>query len=266
MTSDLGSARRPGGILAVVVGAASVAPFAYLAGLSIAGRWPWPGLWPDDLRFDRWRSLWAGGGALAEALSTSLLVSVVVAAASTAAGYVTARAVAKHRRRALLLSMAFLPFAVSPVVLGACLLFFYLRVGLAATLHGLLLAHGIVAYGFAVVFFVPFWNAEKRALSELVATLGGGAAQTFVRVLLPLSRGPLLVCFLQTFLLSWFQYGLTLLVGEGRYVTLPVLVYAYLNEANPGYAATAALLLALPAAALAWVSRNLLKRDTRGAS
>jgi len=52
----------------------------------------------------------------------------------------------------------------------------------------------------------------------------------------------LLLCFFQTFLLSWFQYGLTMLVGGGQVKTLPLKVYDFVWEANVFYAALASCL------------------------
>jgi len=79
-------------------------------------------------------------------------------------------------------------------------------------------------------------------------------------VILLLSRGPFLVCFFQTFLISWFQYGLTVLVGSGQVETLPLRVYAYVNEANLGYAAVASGLLVLPPLILLWLNRQIVRR------
>jgi putative spermidine/putrescine transport system permease protein len=230
-----------------------------LALLSVAGPWEFPDLLPKHFRFDRWAAVLSGDRALVSSLATSLLVSTTVALAASTAGFVTARAVAHHRRRSLLMLLAYLPFAASPVILGVCLLYVSIRLGLVATLTGVILAHTIFAYAFAVVFWVPFWNAEKRAYEDLVRTLGGTRSYAYAHVLLPLSKGPLLVCFFQTFLISWFQYGLTLLVGAGKVDTLPLRVYAYVGEANLGYAAVASGLLLLPPLALSWINRRAVR-------
>jgi putative spermidine/putrescine transport system permease protein len=128
-----------------------------------------------------------------------------------------------------------------------------------ATVAGVVLSHTIFAYAFAVLFWVPFWNAEKRAYEDLVRTLGGTRTDALTRVFLPLSKGPVLLCFFQTFLISWFQYGLTLLVGSGKVDTLPLRVYAYVGEANLGYAAVASGLLLLPPLALSWLNRRIIR-------
>jgi putative spermidine/putrescine transport system permease protein len=247
-------------VLAVAVMAACVFPLAYLALLSVAGPWEFPQILPESLRLDRWTLLLGRQQALLHTLLVSLFVSTTVAALSTLAGFVTARAVAYHRRRTVLLFLAYLPFAVSPVILGVSLLYVYIRLGLVATVAGVVLSHTIFAYGFAVVYWVPFWNAEKRAFEDLVRTLGGTTAEAYRLVLLPLSRGPLLVCFFQTFLISWFQYGLTILVGSGKVDTLPLRVYAYVFEANLGYAAVASCLLVVPPLLLLWLNTRIVRR------
>lgn len=244
-------------LLAGALVVACAFPFAYLALLSVAGSWPFPDLLPSSLRSDRWSHLLTGQGGLVRSLALSVLISAVVAAVSTPCGFVTARHVAYHRWRRLLL-LAYVPFTLSPVILGTCLLYLWIRAGLAGSVAGVILAQTIFAYGFAIVFFVDLWTPEKKALEDLVATLGGGTLDLYRRVLLPLSRDLLRLCFVQTFLLSWFQYGLTLLVGSGKVKTLPIKVYDFLGEANPSYAALASCLLIVPPALLLWLNKRFL--------
>ena len=236
------------------------APLLFLGLLSVAGPWAYPALLPESLSFDRWVRLLSGESDLLESAAVSFLLASTVGLFSTTLGLFTARAVSEHRHRRALMLAAYLPLAISPVILGVCLLYLFIRLQLVATLPGVILAHVIFGYAFSVVFWIPFWNTEKRAYSDLVRTLGGRSHDFYWRVLLPLSRGPFIVCFFQTFLISWFQYGLTLLVGSGKIETLPLKVYDYVTEANVGYAAVAGCLLVLPPILLAWVNQRIVRR------
>ncbi|WP_204314462.1 hypothetical protein, partial [Klebsiella aerogenes] len=67
--------------------------------------------------------------------------------------------------------------------------------------------------------------------------LGGTNIVALTSVIIPLSKPLLLVCFFQCFLISWFEYGLTSVIGYGKIQTLTIKVYQFLTEANIYYAA-----------------------------
>ncbi len=261
-------ARRPGRWLALVLAAAcAVRRFSWLV-LSLAGPWTFPRLLARRTSLS---GRWQGARSAATAASwpasvASLLLSAAVALAATLPGFVTARAVSVHPRRRLLLFLACLPFVLSPAILATCLLYVYLRLHLAGTWLGVGLSQLILAYGFAVVFFQGFWNDEMRALGDLVATLGGSPLPGLPAGLLAARpRACWQIAFFQTFLLSYFQYGATVLIGSGQVKTLPLAVYHFVGEANPGYAAVAGCLLVLPPflLLLAESARHLLRPPIR---
>lgn len=265
MTTDTRGQAVPGGvrgtgvlrpILALGLVALCLFPFLYLLVLSLAAAWPFPSLWPEAFSISLWARLVGGSGAIGQSFLLSCGISVGVAALSTAAGYVTGKFIAYHPARRTLLLLAYVPFIMSPVILGTCLMYLYLKAGLTGSAAGVVLAQTMFAYGFAIVFFSAFWSPRVKALEELVYTLGGSRRQAYLEVLLPVSKGMLLICFFQTFLISWFQYGLTLLIGSGKVQTLPVKVYDYVNEANIFYAALAGCLLVLPPAVMLWANKR----------
>jgi ABC-type spermidine/putrescine transport system permease subunit II len=247
-------------LLAALVVFLCLLPFVVLAALSFAGAWPFPHLLPSRWTAARWTTVLSGRGGLAASFGVSVLISASVALLSTVCGYVTSKHVAYHSRRRLLLFLAYVPFALSPVILGVCLLYVAIQAGLSGTVTGVVLAQTIFAYAFAIVLFQSLWSPRMRALEDLVRTLGGGTWQVYRRVLIPLSRGTLLLGFFQTFLISWFQYGLTVLVGSGRVKTLPLKVYDFIGEANVFYAALASCLLVVPPVLLLWLNKRFLFR------
>lgn len=244
-------------LLLGLVGALCILPVAYLVLLSLVERWTPDRLVPDAFTLRWWATLL--GSDLGESLALSVLVSALVALVATVGGFAAARFVAYSPRRRLWLFVAYAPFVLSPVILGVCLMYLYLRLGVAGTATGVVLAQTVFTLGFATVFFVAFWTARIRDYEQLAATLGAGRSAALVRVLLPLGRGMLALCFVQAFLLSWFQYGLTLLVGQGKVQTLPLKVFNYLNEANPYVAALAACLLIGPPLVVLMVNRRLME-------
>lgn len=238
--------------------AAVLFPFAFLLALSFGQNWRFPMLLPSAWTMENWRLLLASQSDLGQSLLRSLGISVGIATVATGLGFFTAKHIAYHRLRERLLTVAYFPYVFAPVVLAATLQFYFIRLGLAGKVGGVMLAQLFIAYPFGVIFFTGFWNERMRAMEQLSATLGGNAWQTFRRVLLPAAKGALLVCFFQTFLISWFEYGLTTLIGVGKVQTLTVKVFQYIGEANIFYAALASVLLVLPPVGLLWVNKRVL--------
>lgn len=243
--------------LAIIAGLGCLFPLLFLALQSFAVRWDYPHILPDNFSLWAWGSVFSGGQ-LGGSLLLSLATSISVGFWSTAAGFLTSRYIAFHPRRRPLLFLAYVPFVMSPIILGTCLLFAFIKLGLADHLSGVIAGQAIIAYGFAIVFFVRFWNAQLRAMQDLVHTLGGGVWTAFRRVLIPLARGSLLVCFCQAFLISWFDYGLALIIGGGKIQTLTVRLFGFITEANMPLAAVSGLFLIAPPFALFWLNRRFL--------
>lgn len=253
-----GPARR---VLASAVGVACLLPFVYLLALSFARRWTFPHLRPETLDAAAWTRVGTGTEGIGGSVLVSLALSLTVATLSTAAGFITGRVIGydRHKRRWLLLAYA--PFVFSPAILGVCLLYVFLRLGLAGGFAGVAAGQFIFAYASDVVLFSGFWNAEVRALEDLVYTLGGSVGQAYWRAVLPVSRSVLLVGFFQSFLLSWFDYGLTLILGSGRVQTLTVRVFEYLGAGSFPLAAVSACLLVFPPLVLLGFNRRIVFAD-----
>lgn len=236
-------------------------PFAFLLTLSFGQNWRFPVLLPATWTTGNWHFLLASQSDLAQSLLRSLGISVSIALVATGLSFFTAKRIAYHRLRERLLTVAYFPYVFAPVILAATLQFYFIRLGLAGKVGGVMLAQLFIAYPFGVILFTGFWNERMQAMEQLSATLGGNAWQTFRRVLLPAAKGALLVCFFQTFLISWFEYGLTTLIGVGKVHTLTVKVFQYIGEANIFYAALASVLLVLPPVGLLWVNKRVLFKN-----
>lgn len=241
-----------------LLGAACLLPISLLAILSLAGHWPFDRALPEQWTGRHWAGLTGGRTPLVSSFALSCFISTLVSLISTPLGYLAAKWMAYRPSRDHWLLLAYGPYAFSPVILATCIAYFYLRLGLAGTVAGVIAAQSMFGIAFATVFFVPYWGPRMKALEELIYTLGGSPSQAFRNALWPVSRNALLICFFQTFLISWSQYGLTLLIGSGKVQTLPILVYAFVNEANPAIAAVASCLLLLPPMALLWLNKRFV--------
>ncbi|MCB0559835.1 MAG: ABC transporter permease [Lewinellaceae bacterium] len=231
-------------------------PFVFLLMLSLGRRWAYPALLPGAWTLANWQAVWSMQAGLGESLFLSLALSLSITTVSTFGSFWVSKQVAYHRYRHRWLVLAYLPYVFAPVILAACLQYFFIRTGLSGKLEGVALAQFFITLPYGIIFFTSFWTERLLALEQLIATLGGNSWQAYTKVLLPVAKGPILTCFFQLFLISWFEYGLTALIGVGKVQTLTLKVFQYVNEANIFFAALASCLLVLPPIVLLWLNKR----------
>jgi len=247
-------------LLIVVLAGLFALPFGLLALLALAPAWRFPAVLPPLYSLDALRSLLAADNDLLAGLGRSLLIAGTVAVVATAGGFLLARAVARSGRARRWEAASYFPYALPPVLLAVLIQPFIIRLHLSGSIGGVLLGLLLIALPFATLLLRSFWSRQATEYEQLARTLGCTPRQALRLVLLPLAWPLLRTALFQTFLLSWFDFGLTNLLSVGKVRTLTVQVFTYVGEANGQLAAVASLLLMLPPALLLWLNRAALLR------
>lgn len=234
-------------------------PLVVLLMLSFAGQWTYPAVLPDwELR--NWASVLRPDG-LGALLFTSVILAVAVSVIGTALGFFTGWLLLRSRRRKLLLWLALVPFCTAPVITAANLQFYFAWSGISATLAGVLLAQLFIAVPYSFILFSTFWTADRKVADDAGRTLGASVGERLWRIHRPAARPIILLSLVQLFLFSWFEYGLTQLLGVGQVRTLTTSVLQFTLEGNRSMAAVACCLLVLPPALFLLFSRKIRIAD-----
>jgi putative spermidine/putrescine transport system permease protein len=243
---------NPGGRQLIVILLSTTATGAILLAcgllvlLSLGSGWTFPGLAPDRLDFAPWKVFVSDRDGLLSSVLTSTGISLTVGSVGTLAGLVIGRTV-RHYQSDSLRFLVYVPFVIAPVVAGVCLYDLLIRVRIAGTVTGVVFCQSIFATSFAAVCFSELWTRRTDRLETLIRSLGGSTLAVWRHAVIPESRGLMFVCFLQTSLYSWLDYGLVSIVGGGNVQTLTSRMFGYIREASVNQAAQAALVLLLPA-------------------
>ena len=181
----------------------------------------------------------------------SLQVALVAASIGVAVGTAAAVALVRGRfgrARGALAGLLLGPLAVPGVVLGTGLYVVFVKVDdaidfqIAATLPGLIAAHVLLTIPWTVRLVVASLQGLGRDAEEAAANLGARPWTVFRRVTLPALRPGVVAACLFSFIQSFENLELTLLLtGPGR-ATLPVEMLNYLTfRVDPTLAAVAAV-------------------------
>ena len=197
------------------------------------------------------------------AIRLTLTVAAVVLPLNAAFGVAAAWAITKFdfRGKAFLITLIDLPFSVSPVVAGLCLVLLFganstlgaVLVGsgypVIFALPGIILASLFVTFPFVARELIPVMIEQGRLEEEAALTLGAGGWRVFFTVTLPKIRWALLYGVLLCNARAMGEFGAVAVVSgkiRGVTATMPIsiemLYYEYLSVGAFTLAAVLALL------------------------
>jgi putative spermidine/putrescine transport system permease protein len=247
-TSKRVQPRRGYWLFVVVMGLWTLLPLLPLPLWSFSGGWRWPALLPERWRGRAWEYVLSPGAQMLNGLGTSLVLAVGVALLALAVGAPAAQVLGRRqfRGRAPLELMVFAPVIVPPLTVALGLQVVFIRLNLTDTLFGVVLVHLIFALPYVVLILRSAFAALGPQWEQQARSLGATPWLAFRYVTLPLLRPALAVAGLLAFLVSWSQYTLTLLIGGGTVVTLPLLVFSAARSSDPALTAATALVFVAP--------------------
>lgn len=225
LTASRGTGRFLGTATAAALALWFVLPLVPLGLWVFADRWSYPAALPQDWGLDNVDSALAQGAAPAFARSVGL--GLVVSAVATPLGALAARSLAFHPTRwsTMVSALLFAPLALPAfaAVFGLNVLLVRLQV---PTYAGVVLVLTVYALPYTTYVMRLAYAAHDIGFEEEARTLGATPGQVFRRVQLPLIAPALARAAFLAFLVGWSDYLITLLIGGGSLVTVPLLVAA----------------------------------------
>ncbi len=248
------SARR----LAVVLAyAAMLLPLVTVAWLSFFAQ-PMMAFPPEGYSLRWYANAWSKpqfAGSFLLSLQLAAISALVGVGTGTMAGYAIVRGNFRGRRAlgALLLS----PLAFPGVVLGTGIYVFFVQIDnavdlqIVATLPGLIAAHVLLALPWTVRIVSASLQGLGRSQEEAAANLGARPVTAFLRITLPSMRSGIVAAAVFSFIASFENLEMTMMLTGPGYSTLPVEMLSYLNfNMDPTLAAVGTVQTVLIAALL----------------
>jgi len=256
--------KRPADLIALIVllGAAAIGPLVLLAVWSVSNGWLWPDITPRGYSLRAWEYVFSSASTALPALGTSTGLALTVATASVLLALPAAKTLARHPRftgRNAIFALLLLPVAAPPLASTLGLHRILLAAGLTDTLAGVALAHLVPALPYATLLLVGSFRRFDPALEALARTLGASPLRVWWSVILPGIAPGLATAFLLAFLVSWGQYLITLVIGGGRVVTLPLELVAFQRGGDDGITAALSLIFVAPCLLAAFVGTRWLR-------
>lgn len=251
-------------LLLVFVAIGLVAPLMVFLLNAFARSWFYPQLIPQQWTLDAWTRAFSPQSDVMQAMGNSLLIAGVVTPVSLIIGLPAGRALGLYtfRGKRLVEFLLMLPAVMPPLAVSMGLAVNFLRWGLAGNWIGVSIAHLVPVLPYTILIFSGMFSHYSIEHEQQARALGAKSWAVFWYVTLALIRPGIIVAALFAFLISWSQYLLTLLIGSGRVITLPILLFSTASGGNNMSIAAQAILFTAPTLLLLLVSSRLLANDT----
>jgi sulfate/thiosulfate transport system permease protein len=238
------------------------------AGLAVLVFAPLIAVFAEALAQGAWAAVKSLGNRDAlSAIKLTLIITAIAVPLNAAFGIAAAWFITKFdfRGKAFLITLIDLPFSVSPVVAGLCIVLMF---GTNSLLGGWLVAHGypivfalpgivlatmFVTFPFVARELIPVMIEQGRAEEEAALTLGASGWRTFWTVTIPNIRWALLYGVLLCNARAMGEFGAVAVVSgkiRGQTATMPITIEMLYNE----YLSVAAFSMAAVLALLALVT------------
>jgi len=183
-----------------------------------------------------------------EAFWSSLILGAASSVVAIVLSVPAALAVSRYRFRgrdavtALFLS----PLMIPHVVLGIAFLRFFTQVGIGGTFTGLLLAHVVIVFPFALRLVLASAVGLDRALENAAISLGATGFTVFRRITLPLILPGVASGWMLAFIQSFDEVTMTVFIATPGASTLPVRMFLYIQDnIDPLVASVSAVVIAI---------------------
>ncbi|KOF09768.1 ABC transporter permease [Planococcus glaciei] len=223
-----------------------VFPFIPLVLSSVSFGWQWPNVLPESFSLRSWEYVLFGSSDALRAIGVSLSIALIVTAVNVVLAVPAANALARYQIKGkwLVEAILFAPIVIPPFVAVMGIHLTFLRIGWTETILGVVLAHISPTLPYVVRSVIISYNTLSTDWEDQARMLGAGAFSRFYQVVLPHLLPGIAAGASLSILISLSQYLITFIIGSGRVVTLPILLFPFISGGDPAIASAYSLLFA----------------------
>lgn len=185
----------------------------------------------------RWFAKAAAQQSFVGGFVTSIEVAMIAATIGVAAGTLASLALTRYRfpGREVLNMLLLSPLIVPGIVIGTALFIFYIDIaGIfrwdpMRHLTGLVVAHTMLTIPWSIRLISANLVMQDPKIEEAARNLGADAWTTFRRVTLPVMRAGIVAATLFSFIVSFENLEVSLMVVAPGYTTFPIALLQYLE-------------------------------------
>ena len=196
----------------------------------------------------RWYQEYIGSPAWMQATLVTLTVAVCTVLIATPTGVSAAYAISQSKLRIMRIIHAalLLPLMVPIIITAVGIFFVYAKVGLIATMSGLVLANVMLALPYVIISVVAGLQSFDMTQEMVARSLGMNRLRSFFAVTLPQIKASVIAGAIFAFISAMDETIVALFISGGQYQPLTKRMFTALrDEIDPTIAAISTLMTAI---------------------
>ena len=165
---------------------------------------------------------------------------------ATVIGFMAAYALSRYnfKGKQIIDAIFFAPLSIPAVVLGNALLIFYSKAGMYDTYFSFLMAHVVLTIPYVIKTINTSLVGVSKEVELAALNLGASYFTTFTKITIPLIKTGIIGAFIYAYLVSFGEVTIAIFISGSKYVTLPLMMFNYMQDNNsPMTAAISTLLI-----------------------
>ncbi|MCG8541960.1 MAG: ABC transporter permease subunit [Clostridia bacterium] len=238
-----------------------ISPLVILVIWSFVRIWPWPNLLPRDYGLRGFKHVLDPSTKSLRVLFLSVGLSSLVTLCTLLISIPAAKAlgVYEFRGKGFFKMLILAPIIVPPVAVAMGIHIAFIKLGLANTFLGVVFVHLVPCIPYAVRILTNVFEIIGESMEMQARVLGASPLQTFIKITLPLMAPGLLSAGSLVFIVSLSQYFLTFLIGGGRIITLPMLMFPYIQSGDRMMASTYSIIFIVTALIMLLIMERIVR-------
>jgi len=178
----------------------------------------------------------------------SFQVASLTAICATILGTLLALAIVRGKfpGKNIVYLIAISPMIVPFIITAIAIYFFYSKLHFVGTIHGMVIAHTIMAIPFVLVLVTTTLQGFDETLERASLSLGASPLKTFMLVTLPIIKPGVIAGAFMAFMVSFDELVIAIFISGIDAVTLPKRMWDNIRlEIDPTIAAVASMLICL---------------------
>lgn len=237
-------------------------PLAMVLVWSFTDLWPWPNILPEQFSLRAFEKVFDERSRYPAALVLTVGIAIATSFLTVIVATMAARALVQHdfRGREVFRFGTILPFLVPQTVFAMGIQVLFLKMGLANTVGGVVVAHSVIALPYAVSIMVDVTAAAGNRLEEQARALGASNLKMMRFVTMPTILPGILSAATMSYIISVGNYFVTLLIGGGKVTTVMLTMFPFLGSDDRAVASVYVVTYLIVSLAVFFIFELILSR------